>query len=68
MKATLDALTFVCDHCGAHNAGDEYEFHDRNTMPPSWTAVCAFCLGTNVTFPRPLVVRAARAAARKMGF
>ncbi|MGE8452785.1 MAG: hypothetical protein ACN6OP_19625 [Pseudomonadales bacterium] len=51
-------IQFTCKHCDAVNEGEEHEFRELNTVPPTWLAFCGYCDLDNQVSPSPLVARA----------
>lgn len=36
-------LIFTCPKCGATCQGDESDFKEQHTMPPTWKVKCGYC-------------------------
>jgi transcription elongation factor Elf1 len=50
-------ITYTCPSCGAVSSADPHEFKALNTMPPVYTAECAFCKKKVQCSPQAMIAR-----------
>ncbi len=48
-------LIFRCTSCGATCEGEEKDFKEQHTMPPTWKVKCGYCNLTNTVSPSALI-------------